>query len=312
MSIIGSFAQQGATISHSKLNKIALVLSVIGSIAAGGAEHGNAQSTNSFPGDSVPNAALFIGLGGSYNSVHFSDQNIYAQGVSVVTLGGTLVAFGSAGGPADPYSNTQSTFAPTAQAGFFQHFAGSKWLWGAKFSYSYLGATATNQSVIIPQVGSFTSATPDTFTGNVVVRSYQTSINHQMALMPLIGRSFEKSFVYFGAGPSLSQTQSKLNGVIGFADINGVHTNITGTPSNFSSSPWVYGGAAVIGATYFFDASWFLDLSYSYGMTKVQTTSFAGPFTSTTSGYVDSGILSGHYSGRVIAQSLTISINKAF
>jgi hypothetical protein len=196
--------------------------------------------------------------------------------------------------------------------GYFQHFAGSNWLWGAKFSYSYLGTTSTNQSVVIPQVGSFTSANSDTFTGNVVVRSYQTSINHQMALMPLIGRSFERSFVYFGAGPTLSQTESHLNGVIGFADINGTHTNITGTASNFSSSPWVRGGAAAVGATYFFDHSWFLDLSYTYAMTKTHTSDFAGPFMSSTSGYVDVGILSGSYSGRATTQSLTISINKAF
>jgi hypothetical protein len=314
MSIIGSFARQRAATLRSKLRTIAIAIGVAGSIAGGGAATVNAQPWNSAPSSSpaVPNSAFFMGLGGSYNSVNFASQNIYAQGVSVVTLGGTVVAFGQAGGPADPYSSTQSTFAPVGQVGYLQHFAGSKWLWGAKFSYSLLDATSTNQSVIIPQVGSFVSSTPDTFTGNVVVRSYQTSINQQMTLTPFIGRSFDKSLVYLGIGPSLSQTHSNLNGVIGFADINGVHTNITGTASNFSSSPWVYGAVAVIGATYFLDQSWFLDFGYAYGMTKVQTNDFAGPFSSTTSGYVDSGILSGNYSGRVITQSATISINKAF
>jgi hypothetical protein len=196
--------------------------------------------------------------------------------------------------------------------GYFSHFRDSKWLWGAKFSYSYLDATSTNQNVVIPQVGSFTSSTSDTFTGNVVVRSYQTSIKHHMALMPFVGRSFEKGFVYLGAGPSLSQKESHLNGVIGFADINGTHVNITGTPSNFSSSPWVYGGAAVVGATYFIDHSWFLDLNYTFAMTQTQTSSFSGAFSSATDGYTDTGILSGSYGGRVITQSFTISLNKAF
>jgi hypothetical protein len=302
------------------MKTITLVLAVAGLIAAGIA-NAHAQSATSFAGGSVhgsspasdvPKAAFFIGLGGSYNSVDFRNQNIYAQGISDIYLNGTLVAFGSAGGPADPYSNTQSTFAPAAQVGYFQHFAGSNWLWGAKFSYGYLRVTSINQSVIVPQAGSFTSTNSDTFTGNVVVRSYQTGINHQMAFMPLIGRSFEKSFVYFGAGPSLAQTQSNLNGVIGFAALNVGHTNITGTPSNFSSSAWVYGGGATVGATYFFDPSWFLDLSYTFAMTTVQTTNFAAPFASATDGYTDIGILSGYYSGRVITQTFTISINKAF
>jgi hypothetical protein len=296
------------------------VLAVAGLMAAGGVAAVNAQPPNSFAGDpkhgswpasDVPKAALFGGLGGSANSVNFADQNIFAQGVSNVFQNGVLVAFGSAGGPADPYSSTQSTFAPVAQLGYFQHLADSNWLWGVKFSYSYLAATSTNQSVVVPQVGSFTSSNSSTFTGNVVVRSYQTSVSHQMTLVPYIGHSFERSFVYLGAGPSLSQTQSNLNGVIGFADLNGIHTNITGTASNFSSSPWVYGGAAVIGATYFFDHSWFLDLSYTYIMTAVQTSSFSAPFSSATSGYTDTGILSGNYSGKVITQSLAISINKA-
>jgi hypothetical protein len=65
--------------------------------------------------------------------------------------------------------------------------------------------------------------------------SNETSINHQVALMPLIGRSFERSFVYFGAGPTLSQTESHLNGVIGFADINGTHTNVSGAAQNWTA-----------------------------------------------------------------------------
>jgi opacity protein-like surface antigen len=223
-----------------------------------------------------------------------------------------LVAFGSAGGATDPRLDTQSTLAPAVQLGYFQHFANSRWLWGAKFSYSYPGATASRENVAIPQVGSYTSSTPDTFTGNVVVRDYKTSIGHQLALMPFFGRSFDKGFAYFGAGPTVTQSKTSLNDVIGFADINGGHVNITGTPSNFSSSPWLFGAQAMVGATYFFAPSWFLDFSYAYGIAKGQKVNFSTPFASSTDGYDDIGILSGHYSGSVITQSLTISINKAF
>jgi hypothetical protein len=172
-----------------------------------------------------------------------------------------------------------------------------------------LGITATNQNVSVPQAGSFNGAA---FTGHVIARSYQTNISHQMAFIPFVGHSFERSFIYFGAGPSLSRTQSSLNGVIGFADLNGVHTNITGSADSFASSSWVFGGAAVIGATYFLDRFWFLDFSYTYASMLVQTTGFSAPFSSSSFGYTDTGTLSGTYSGRVITQSVALSINRVF
>ncbi len=223
-----------------------------------------------------------------------------------------MVASGQAGGPTDATLGGQTGFSPTVQAGYYQHLAGSDWLWGVKLSYRSLGMTSTDHNVIVPQVGSFTSATPDTFTGNVVVRSFQNTINHQINFIPFIGRSFERSSFYVGAGPSLTQTRTSLNGVIGFADLNGVHSNITGTPSNFSSTQWSLGGTATAGMTYFLDRSWFVDLSYAYSMTENRTENWSGPFASSSQGYSDVGILSGNYSGRVITQTFQVSINRAF
>lgn len=300
------------------MKRYGFVLAAAGCVSVGDAETALAQSNlfgapaASVPGSLVPRSAFYVGLGAGFNSINFSNQNIYAQGVSNVFQNGTMVASGQAGGPADMTLNSQTGFSPTVQAGYYQHFAGSDWLWGAKVSYSSLGITSTDQNVVVPQVGSFTSATPDTFTGNVVVRSFQNTINHQLTFIPFVGRSFERSFLYVGAGPSLSQTRSKLNGVIGFADLNSGHANITGKPSDFSSTQWALGGAATVGMTYFFDRSWFLDLSYTYAMTENLTEGFAGPFASSSQGYDDIGILSGSYSGRVITQSVHVSLNKAF
>jgi hypothetical protein len=293
------------------MKSLAFVLATAGCMSVGGSGAAIAQSQTAST-SYVPRSAFYVGLGAGLNSVDFSNQNIFAQGVSDIFFNGALVASGSAGGPTTPTLGRQTGVSPTVQGGYFQHFSGSDWLWGGKFSYSALNSTATDQNVLIPQVGSFTGPTPDTFTGNVVVRSYQTTINHQFTFIPFIGRSFERSFVYFGVGPTLSQTRSSLNGVIGFAAINGVHENITGTPSNFSSTQWAVGGAASVGVTYFFDRSWFLDVSYSYAMTENRTENFSGPFASAASGYTDTGILSGNYSGKMITQSINVSINKAF
>lgn len=263
----------------------------------------------------VPFEALFLGLGGSYGSTSFNDPYLYAQGVSEISQGGVPVAVGAAGGSTNPSLGSDGTLAPIVQFGGFRHFTDSNWLWGAKFSYGYLDASSNVANIPVPQSGSFKNLTDDpvtSFSGNVVVHSYESRITHQMSFVPFLGRSFEKLFVYAGAGPTLSQVKTSLDGVIGFAAINGTHENITGTPSNFASSEWVFGGAATVGVTYFLDASWFVDLNYTYARTASYGSSYSAPFSSSSDGYDDVGILSGNYSGGVTTQAVAISINRAF
>ena len=156
---------------------------------------------------SVPRSGFYVGVGGSYNSVNTDTQHVYAVGTSdVFNSAGTKVQTGRADGPPAPvFMDIQSSFAPTVQGGYFQHFANTAWLWGAKVSYSYLNTTSTTQNALIPQFGSFTTlstgaVTP--FTGNALVSYAQTTVVQHVALMPFIGHSFEKSFVYVGAGPT--------------------------------------------------------------------------------------------------------------
>jgi len=261
----------------------------------------------------VPHSAFFAGFGGSFNSTRFPDQNVYAQGVSAIYTDDELYAVGAAGGSTSPGFGTESTFAPGAQAGYFSHFDNSQWLWGVKASYNYLGAEATSENIAVPQEGGFTGGNTASFTGNVVIHSYDTSIENQILLMPFVGRSFDKSYFYFGAGPTLSQVKSTLKGVVGFADINGTHYDITGTPSSFSTTDdWVVGRAVTAGATYFFTPKWFLDASYTFAMTKTKTNDFSTPFSTSTDGYTDVGILSGDYGTSTSTQSVMVSINRAF
>ena len=305
------------------MTKITFVFAVAGLIAAGDVACVNAQPANSFarpsewPASGVPGAAFFLGLGGSYNAANFGTQSVYAVGTSNVFQGSTLTSSGSAAGPASVYLDPASTLAFSVQGGYFQKFFHSDWLWGAKFSYSYLGATSTVRNALLPQAGSFTatgSTTAVPFTGNAVVGSYRTSIIQQIALIPFIGHSFEKSYVYLGVGPTLSQVRTDLNGLIGFADINGTRTDVSGAPVNLSSSGWVYGGAATVGATYFFDRSWFLDASYTIATTANHTANYSSPFTNPngSNGSTIVGTLVGNSSGTVITQAVTVTINRAF
>jgi hypothetical protein len=265
----------------------------------------------------VPSSAFFMGVGGGYNVSNFGTQNVYAVGTSNVFQNGLQVSSGSAAGPANIETNSQSAVAFSAQGGYFQHFYGSDWLWGTKFAYSYLGATSIVRNALLPQAGSFTatgSNTPVPFTGNALVQSFQTNVTHQLAFVPFIGKSFDRSMIYVGAGPTLSQVRTTLNGLIGFADINGARTDVSGSPVNFSSTSWVYGGAATVGASYFLSQSWFIDVNYTFAMTGNNTSSFSGPFTNPngTNGSTTVGTMVGTSAGKLITQGLTATINKTF
>lgn len=267
-------------------------------------------------GSGLPQAGFFLGLGGSYNSIKLN-QNLYASGISNVYADGSLTSAGQAGGPANPYANTQSTFAPLAQLGYFRNFGNSDWLWGAKFSYQYLGTTDTDSNVIVPQAGTFTNvSSSNTFTGHVTIGSSQTSVNNELNFIPFIGHSFANSFVYLGVGPTVFGTQSKINSATGYADINGVHYDITGTSSNYSSSKWVWGGAAQVGMDYYFQPTWSIDVNYTFAVTPYYKTNYSGPFsTSYVSGgttYTDTGTLYTNTSQRILEQAVAISINKTF
>jgi hypothetical protein len=264
---------------------------------------------------SAPRGFFFIGLGGSYNSLK-SDQELYSAGVSNVYAGdGTLVAFGQAGGPANPFSDTKSTFAPEAQAGFFSPFGNSTWLWGAKFRYKYLGTTSTSSLVDAPQTGSFTNtvAAPanTSFTGNVVIQQSQMRVDHELVFFGFLGQSFGNTSVYLGAGPALFGTKSFVNHAIGYADINGTHVSISGAPAYYSSSNWVWGAAMQVGMTYWLAPSWFLDFNYTYAFSKRYTNNYSSPFASMTQGYTDTGTLYVSTSTRVTTQAFAVSINKA-
>ncbi|MEI6161294.1 MAG: hypothetical protein WCP77_15780, partial [Roseococcus sp.] len=110
------------------------------------------------PEFSTPTQGLYIGAGGGFNVTRFGTQNVYALGLSDVYQNGTRVSSGSAAGPARVNMGSESGFAPSGQLGYYQNFAESRWLWGVKASYSYLGTSATTPNALLPQAGSFTYA----------------------------------------------------------------------------------------------------------------------------------------------------------
>ena len=272
-----------------------------------------AQDQASPQGAIVPHAGFFVGLGGSYNWAGV-EQGLTGIGISDIFAGPILVASGSAGGPQANFDSSADAFVLDAQVGYFKRFTGSPWLAGLKFSYKYLDLTSSEKENI-PQAGSFTldgGKTTIPFTGHVAISSSQVSINHEMALMPFIGRAIGNSYVYVGAGPALFGTVTKFANAIGFADIHETELDVTGSPISFSSSDWVWGGAGQVGMSYFLSPSWALDLNYTFAMSAHYKIKYAGGFTSSNGPLTTVGTAYVNDSQQVTTQAFSVSINRVF
>lgn len=257
----------------------------------------------------VPASAFYIGLGATGNYNKYNDWNVDATGYSNVYQGGELVQSGTAGGPpVDLDLDTSDSFTPQVQLGYFDHFTDSKWMWGGKFNYNYLNASSTKDRFLIPQFGSYGDTE---FTGNAVVRSMEVSLTNQFSIIPYIGKDFDRGFVYAGAGPTLSQVKTNITDLIGFADVMGGPTDISGRPQDFSSSDWVFGGAVTIGGTYFMDRSWFIDVNYTIAMTQDYTADYYSTFVN-PGDPTFTGELVGSSNGSFTTHTFGVSINRAF
>ena len=260
----------------------------------------------------MPANGIFIGAGGAWNGANFPDQNIYGFGVSQnYAIGRILVATGAAAGNAYPNLGTDSSISPVIQAGFYRTFEGTPWIWGAKFSYNQVGVTGVARDVLIPQSGGYTGLIQGTFTGNYLLSSYEVSLDHQFALVPILGYSFGRGFVYGGAGATLSRITNNMNGLVGFAELDHRYA-VSGAPAFFSDSNWVWGATATAGVTYFFAKGWFIDLSYSYTASATPTNSFANQFDTRYPQVEFVGVSGGYRSGTVDNQALTVTVNYAF
>ena len=264
----------------------------------------------------VPQSAFFGGLGVSGSSVNFENQHVYAGGSTWQP--GPVIGWGA--GSTDFTLNSSSALVPVIQAGYFQHLSSSRWMWGGKFFYSYFNVN-TDRDLLIPQIGGVTETASGVtstypFAGNYTIQTYRQTINHQISLTPLIGRSFEKSYLYLGGGPTFAQTKMSIKNMASpIAFVNGLPISPTGVGngSNYSTNQWLFGGIAMVGATYFINPTWFVDLSYSYSMTRTKTSSWGGPWSDTLpNGSTRIGNNAGASSGSVSTQAFSVSINAVF
>lgn len=256
---------------------------------------------------------FFLGLGVGSNNMTVSQQ-VSTNGTLDIENGGPT-AGGPVSGEAAPFDESTSSIIPQIQVGYFKHFADSNYLWGTKLSYQYVGQTLTNNNVSDIELDDLFSVS-GSYAGNISAASVQTTLNHEFAFVPFIGRSFTNGYLYFGAGPALFGTQSQVNNLVGYADVNDVPNDGLGVESTLSTSKWVWGGVAQFGVTYYFDTDWFVDANYIYAITQNYSenysTSFSGAFNNGSETFDTSGTANLSASQQITNQTLFISINKMF
>lgn len=268
----------------------------------------------------APRSAFFGGIGLGIQGVDFGHQSLYAIGTSRNYADGALISAGTAWGPGSTDPATPVTAAPEIRLGYFRHFGSSAWLWGFRVSYADLLAEQTVNDVGIPQGGVIAYAATQSyepFTGTAVVQTYRVKANSRFAAQPFIGHdlgALGPGFVYLGLGGTMTHATTELNGLVGYADINGQTVNVSGAPQNFQSSGWVLGGSATLGGTYFLTQNWFLDIAYSFTETAAQVGRYMSSFVNTTTnpGITTDGNLYGQSSERIITHGITITINRTF
>ncbi|MGJ0533995.1 outer membrane protein [Methylocystis sp.] len=271
------------------------------------------------PTSLVPKSALAIGVGGNLNLTTFDQQNLDWAGTSNNFDGkGLFFAHGFAQWSTKVNLIPQLRIAPVGQVSYFNHIGDSNWLWGSKFSYTYLDSQSSRSNVFIPQFGAvtFTVGGQDSlrFFGTGYLQSYQMRINHQLVLTPFIGRQFSNGFIYLGAGPSYSQIQTNLNNLTGFRHSEGATINQTALPANYQNSHWVWGGAATAGVTYFLTPSWFVDLNYTFSQTRSTRSYYLAWYAAPVPGtdITSIGYIPASTAGALNTQSFNASLNFAF
>ena len=299
----------------------ALCLSLAGWSLAGwsGAAWAQSAATTALGGESIriPGSGFFAGISVGLNSVNFGHQSIYAIGTSRNYQNGAVVSAGTAAGPGGADPATAITASPEIRLGYYSHIGASPWIWGFRTSYQDLLADETLTDVGIPQSGVIAYAGSQTlqpFTGVAVVQTYRVQADSRFGAMPFIGRDIGPGFLYLGLGGSMTHATTAMDGLVGYATVNGQTQNVSGAPQNFSSSGWVMGAGITVGGSFFITHDWFLDIAYSFDETAAQVGRYVSSFTnsSTNPGITTVGNLYGQSSERIITNGLTVTINRKF
>lgn len=263
-----------------------------------------------------PEKSFFLGIGLGTSIVSYDTQYLYNLGLSRIYKDDELVAIGGADGPAmpNPTFPTSKNLVPAGQIGFYSRYKESNWIYGAKATYSFLNSYSNKEVLAIPQYGTSTDPSTNSFDGTSY-NTYSIDAKNQFTIMPFIGRKYSKGYFYAGAGLSLTDVQVSVDDVVGYALLNGVETDISGEAQNFSDSRLGFGIALSAGVTYFLSNSLFLDLNYTYSRPNVAEFNIASPYRNPAEGSSElgfEGTLIGSATRDISTNTILLTLNWAF
>jgi hypothetical protein len=271
--------------------KLLLVSGIMGLSSLAHAGEGGAFSTQSMnPG------GYYFGLGGSYNQTRVKSTTWSAlDAVSGMPPTGYFSGAGS-----DKYGSTP-VFSPQIQAGYFQSFSGSNWLWGIELLYQYSKAGAKSRDSTVNLINLPVNTT------DAIGMDIQTKVNSAFVLPAFIGHSFANSFVYLGAGPSLVRIHDTV-----YASSDGFSGYYLGTLNSFADTHWRWGGSVQVGMAYSLNPLWFLKLDYTYtAIGRYDRNNFMA-FSPGNNGGLNAGTVSFNTRQRLATQDVALTINKLF
>lgn len=238
----------------------------------------------------------YLGLGGSYNQARVKSNT---WSVLDATSGMPPTGHFSGAGY-DHYSSAQ-VFSPQIQAGYFQNFSGSNWLWGIELLYQYSKAGAKSRDSTVNLINLPVNTT------DAIGTDIQTKVNSAFVLPAFIGHSFANSFIYLGVGPSLVRIHDTV-----YASSDDFSGYYIGTLNSFSDIHWRWGGAVQAGMAYSLNPSWFLKLDYTYtAIGRYDRNNFIA-FSQENNGGLNAGTVSFNTRQRLATQDVALTINKLF
>ncbi|OGO93995.1 MAG: hypothetical protein A3F10_00845 [Coxiella sp. RIFCSPHIGHO2_12_FULL_42_15] len=254
---------------------------------------------------------LYLGLGGSWNTVDESTGTIISASANNATAAATGNLGGTTGRTAwDQYDASQNRLAPMAQLGYWAPID-NEWLWGIVAQWKYLGYKTQNENTSRGQFLDNATANPVIFATAPANVSSQTRVNNEVLLLVYFGAQYDKGYFYLGLGPALFTAYNAVYA-------NGITTGLPPAgPNTFSPSVSTYetmwGGAAQLGYNYYFKPTWFLGFNYTYALSGTYNFGSSADQAAFESGTAANlATLNFSRNVQITIQEVMFSINKVF
>ena len=204
------------------------------------------------------------------------------------------------------YHHNRQVLIPQAEAGYFQPLKQSGWLWGLALNYQYTGlatianAADQNAGTLIPFYNPSVNVLNELQINRIATKLYD-----QLLLPIFVGKSFDRGFVYGGAGPAWFRVQYTLSPS---ADTSsGLYA---GNLQGFADRDSLWGGVFQAGLAWYLNSDCFVKLNYSYALSEKNNIRFVSHFTPAVNGGLNTGRLALNHDQRLSVQGIGLSINK--